>query len=335
LSPFQLFLFSKINLGVEAYTSLIAGYAEIGEVMKAFKTFEVMAAKGIQPNVFTHTALMSACFRAGDIVSARDLLQKAMKESSKNKENLRALYGSYVIGLSKLGSDMDNDTKTAFYDMIKLNLFPDTATMNAVIQNMCGKSSKNENVLQALEMTSVMMRKGFIPDDFTYSILFTALGRAGEIKEVARLFETANMTFDPTTINSMLGAYASSEDPLTCVQIFEKLIYRDSKNGEIDYFFPTKITYTILFSAIAQSAMLYSVRSEDNDFNVPRFNPKEYDKMTRKIFKSMRFDNDIEIDNIMLNVLNRLAGLYYFDQDNTLFSSQRLQGEKLLSIYDS
>lgn len=280
-----------------------------------------MAANGIRPNVFTNTALMNACFRADDIVSARDLLQKAVKESSSNKENLRALYGAYVIGLSKLGADMNNDTKTAFYDMIKLNLFPDTATMNAVIQNICGKGSKN--VLQALEMTRVMMGKGFKPDDFTYSILFTALGRAGEIKEVARLFEAANVTFDATTINSMLGAYASSEDPLTSVRIFEKLINRDTKNGAIEYFIPTQITYTILFSAIAQSAMLYSMPSEDNISKIPL---KEYDKITRKIFKSMRFDYDINIDNIMLSVLNRLAGLYLFDRDNTLFSSQRIQG---------
>ena len=307
--------------GVEAYTSLVAGYADKGKLSQAFKTVNAMKAEGIEPNSFTLTALMNACFRADDISSARELLKKTMEENSKSKDILRTLYGSFVIGLSKQGDQYAFEAKNAFFDMIKTKLAPDTATMNAVIQNMCtGRSA-----LEALELARAMIQEGFHPDDFTYSILFTALGRAGEVEVVSRLFETANMTFDSTSINSMLQAYASSADPLACVRVFEKLVKHDYQKGEVEYFAPTKVTYTIIFSAILQSAAAYSMQSSDSPSTVSSLTLKDYDTMTRKFYKSMRFNYNIDVDKVMIGVLNRLCNIKALDGNGSLFSSQKLQ----------
>ena len=51
----------------------------------------------------------------------------------------------------------------------------------------------------------------------------------------------------------MLNAYASSPDPLSAIDIFEDMTKRNYSKGEIEFFIPTKITYTILFSALSRA----------------------------------------------------------------------------------
>jgi pentatricopeptide repeat protein len=46
------------------------------------------------------------------------------------------------------------------------------------------------------------------------SILFTALGKVGEVKEVKELYRSAKIKFDSATVNSLLKAYSNSPEPL-------------------------------------------------------------------------------------------------------------------------
>ena len=63
---------------------------------------------------------------------------------------------------------------------------PDTATLNAFIQGLCamgnnidetGKIRGGSRVADALLVLRAMRREQIVPDDYTYSILFAALGR--------------------------------------------------------------------------------------------------------------------------------------------------------------
>ena len=327
------FMRGGIYPGVEAYTSLITAYADRAMLGNAFKVLDLMAKRDIKPNKYTLTSLMNACFRAEDFEAARSLLNKASRSSSPMKqEHLRSLHGAYLIGLSKIpntASNVDKISKIrdAFLDILKMKVVPDTVTINAFIQSLC--RNEPSRLREAMEIIKAMIHEGFCPDDFTYSILFTALGEAGEVTEVKELYQNAKVKFDEPTVNSLLKAYAISPDPLMAIEIFEDLTKRNYANGEIEYFIPTKITYTILFSALSQVVTPVRMRlikeSQGDDVILSEEISGElekegsegmiegvigksvnYDRIVRKLFKSMRFDYDIEVDDALINVINKL-----------------------------
>ena len=327
------FLSERISPGVEAYTSLITAYAERAMLGNAFKVLDLMAKRDIKPNKYTLTSLMNACFQAEDFVAAKSLLDKASKSSSPMKqEHLQSLHGAYLAGLSKIPNTISNFDKIsvikdAFLDILKMKIVPDTVTMNAFIQSLC--RSEPSRIREAMEIVKAMINEGFCPDDFTYSILFTALGEAGEVVEVKELYRKAKVKFDEPTVNSLLNAYASSPEPLVAITVFEDMTKRNYTNGEIEYFIPTKITYTILFSALSHAiapVRMKLIKESDTDdvllSDEVSIDPEKeasegmiegvigksanYDRIARKLFKSMRFDYDIELDDVLINVLNNL-----------------------------
>jgi len=92
---------SNFTSGVEAYTAIIAGYADKRKVRDAFRIIDHMATRNVKPNKLTLTSLMNACFNSGDRSSARSLLNKAVRASSSSKEDLQALHRAYIIGLCR------------------------------------------------------------------------------------------------------------------------------------------------------------------------------------------------------------------------------------------
>lgn len=327
------FLSERISPGVEAYTSLITAYAERAMLGNAFKVLDLMAKRDIKPNKYTLTSLMNACFQAEDFAAAKSLLDKASKSSSPMKqEHLQSLHGAYLAGLSKIPNTISNFDKIsvikdAFLDILKMKIVPDTVTMNAFIQSLC--RSEPSRICEAMEIVKAMINEGFCPDDFTYSILFTALGEAGKVVEVKELYRNAKVKFDEPTVNSLLNAYAASPEPLMAITLFEDMTKRNYTNGEIEYFIPTKITYTILFSALSHAiapVRMKLIKESDRDdvllSDEVSIDPEKeisegmiegvigksanYDRIARKLFKSMRFDYDIELDDVLTNVLNNL-----------------------------
>ena len=63
--------------GVEAYTSLIAGFAQRGDIYGAFNILDLMVSRGVTPNAQTLGALMNACMQSGQVglLRARELLK--------------------------------------------------------------------------------------------------------------------------------------------------------------------------------------------------------------------------------------------------------------------
>ena len=57
--------FNSVAPGVEAYSSLISGYAAACNEKGAFRIYSTMRRNGVSPRKFTLTALVDACLRAG------------------------------------------------------------------------------------------------------------------------------------------------------------------------------------------------------------------------------------------------------------------------------
>ena len=53
--------------------------------------------------------------------------------------------------------------------MLNMGLTPDTATVNAFVQNLC--NCKPSRYKEALEIISFLQSQGLSPDDFTYRLI--------------------------------------------------------------------------------------------------------------------------------------------------------------------
>eukprot|EP00596_Hydrurales_sp_CCMP1899_P005033 CAMPEP_0119043810 /NCGR_PEP_ID=MMETSP1177-20130426/26129_1 /TAXON_ID=2985 /ORGANISM="Ochromonas sp, Strain CCMP1899" /LENGTH=760 /DNA_ID=CAMNT_0007012765 /DNA_START=1106 /DNA_END=3388 /DNA_ORIENTATION=- len=270
--------------GVEAYTALITGYSSYGKVIEAFRMLNFMISRQILPNSYTLTALMKTCVTKGDWERARELLyigniylnsttskttttyppaslhvQPLGKGPYLKPQELAVLHGSYVIGLCGIAvssedpQDRELFIKEAQYELINMEenkLKPDTATMNAFIQALC--SMLPARITDALLILRAMKIEDIQPDDYTYSILFTALGREGYVDEALQLFRNTDRYMDTPALNSLLRAFISGPNPLQAIQIYNEIISQNSviENGK---FLPSKYTFTILYLAISRS----------------------------------------------------------------------------------
>ena len=286
---------------------------------------------------------MTACINQRDLHRARQLISELDSLVSYNvtTELRSALYGAYVSGLIKINDKggMSQATR-ALEDMKRLNLSMDTATMNSYVQGLC--TCQPHRIQEAIDAVRKMAVDGPRPDSFTYSILFKALGRQGYEESALQFYRSLKSPLDGTAINSLLRSFLTCSDPLKAVKIFEQLSAHNHSSGAVEYFVPTKITYTILFTAIAralspdktiqvdqstseQLLVLNTMEAEDdgisslvdgkeskNEISTVGLSPSKcesIDALVRRLFSEMRFEYDLEVDDVMLSVLNTLFSI--------------------------
>lgn len=59
-----------INPNEHTYTSIMQGYASLGDVGKAFQYFSKLKDEGLEVDVYTYEALLKACCKSGRMQSA-------------------------------------------------------------------------------------------------------------------------------------------------------------------------------------------------------------------------------------------------------------------------
>lgn len=187
--------------------------------------------------------------------------------------------------------------KEAQYELINMEenkLKPDTATMNAFIQALC--SMQPARITDALLILRAMKIENIQPDDYTYSILFTSLGKAGFVDEALQLFRNTDKYMDTTALNSLLRAFISGPNPLQAIQIYNEVISQNNSVIENGKFLPSKYTFTILYLAISRSisplkfmspAEAAVGRESNSMLNKNRLNSDS--KSTRTATKPLRF----------------------------------------------
>ena len=152
-------------------------------------------------------------------------------------------------------------------DMEKKNIKPDITTLNAFINGLC-----SPNVLKiedSLLLLKAMTSQNILPDAYTYTILFSAMGSLGLLELALDLYKSNLVAMDTTATNALLQAFVESDNPLTSIDVFNALISKNETAGKVEMFIPDKVTYTILFKAIAKfvstSEMLTGINKENTD----------------------------------------------------------------------
>lgn len=263
--------------GVEAYTSMISGYSVTGDVKGAFRVLDMMNSRGITPNSYTMTSLMSAALNGKKFSLALSLLHSEQKYFAKlNKEQRSALHGAYVIKMCKISIFVGNMVRNGELDssigyvkqhqyvqealatllrMEMKGLQPDAATLNAFMQALCACEYGDSRMRASLELLQTMIRMGITPDDYTYGMIFDELGKKGMFEQAIQLYNSllANGVALPTTaLNNLLKVFVSSEQPIYGVGFFFELIRSDEEAGLMEQFIPDKISFTMMFIALAK-----------------------------------------------------------------------------------
>lgn len=339
--------------GIEAYTSLITGYASIGNTKDSCRIFNLMKEKGVTPNSVALSSLINACVKGKKFNLAKSLLEEY-------PEFGKILYCSYVTGLSGLVIAEDDvsirsayikESTRALFVMEKNKLLPDLPTLNTFIHALCTHSVSNIDT--ALLIYTIMIKLKIHPDDYTYSILFTALGRVNGnyIDYALAIFDNSpNPIVDLPAINAFLRACSNGNYPLLTVDLFDEIIsaknvndgagMNKSQNKFIkDKILPDILTFSSIFVSILRQitpskrdmnkinspnlfqlldseAVPFSSCLQQNDIekvlqlsmrNKRRnHTTKDIDKLLRKFYTMMRYEYDIDADDVLLRLFTTI-----------------------------
>jgi pentatricopeptide repeat protein len=184
----------NVDPDVYSYTTVIQAWAKCEQPIKSQNALDTMTSRGLVPNRFTYTAVMSSLAKSGKAPKAELLLNEMMEAYENGNENLK----------------------------------PDTVAFSSVMDGWARLSSvdKPECAERALKLLARMKRlehEGMGPNERTYTSVLTALAKSGSweacerarqlLAEIEAAYESGNgLYFRPTTIhyNTVLNAYARS-----------------------------------------------------------------------------------------------------------------------------
>ncbi|CAL5353420.1 unnamed protein product [Camellia sinensis] len=153
------------------YSILIHGLCETGGIDEAFRLKEEMSKKGCQPSTRTYTVLIKALCDIGLTDKALCLLDEMAMKGCKPNDH------TYTVLIDRLcGEGKIEEANGMFRKMLKDGLFPGTVTYNALINGYC----KDGRVVSAFELLSSMERRNCKPNIRTYNELMEGLCRVNK-----------------------------------------------------------------------------------------------------------------------------------------------------------
>lgn len=256
-----------------------------------------MLSRNIHANAYTVTSLITACVKANNLAKAKAILNNDQLMASLSESERSLVHGSFVAGLcSSATKSIENSAEPSsdfvinvdkiqllyqglfhLLEMDYLGIQPDVTTINAVM--IAVARCLYQGVEIALGIYRAMIFDKISPDEFSYSIMLSTLGRQGYTAEALQLCEAAVNSglgiLDTVSINSLLKAFADGENPLQSVLLFLELTSSNRPNPrtfnalQFDRqkwmrleFVPNQATFSILFSAIMRSGLVKSSTSK-------------------------------------------------------------------------
>lgn len=181
---------NRVKLTEASYTTLIQSYAEAGSSDQAVQCLDQMTKEGLQPNVISYAAAMSACRDKPDVVIS--LLDRM---TSENIEPNTVLLTAAINSLARAGAEYSNRAYELLKSMEANGPEPNIYTYNTITRAFAEVGKLNE----AVEVIAKIKERGLLPDQFTFTTLLIACGRSGDSGKVAfimDLMKTANVIPD-------------------------------------------------------------------------------------------------------------------------------------------
>ncbi|KAG5182086.1 hypothetical protein JKP88DRAFT_319758 [Tribonema minus] len=227
---------------VHAFTAVLSGFADAGDMARALTVLELMERSGVTANLVTYTALLGACVKAGALPEARRLFE-GLRAKGQRDPALRPntiTYNTLIVGLCRLAEREEADMRQEWggeggvqdradrdimapvcalpsgiqealkllLDMKHNGVAASETTINSILDGVV--SLTPPRMAEAEAIRQLMTQLGLIPNSVTYSIMIKGYGRVGNL-EAARaafgaLLRDPRACPDVVALNSYLDA---------------------------------------------------------------------------------------------------------------------------------
>ena len=199
---------------------------------------EQMRSEGIEPNVITYSAAISACEKGKKWEKALSLLEQ-MRDARIKPDVI-----SYSAAISACEKGGQWERALSLLEQMRgEGIEPDVISYSAAI-SACEKGSQWEKALSLLEQ---MRDEGIKPNVISYNAAISACEKGGQWKKALLLFkQMRELGVQPDVIsyNAVIQACASAGQPIVALKTFDEA----QQNGEVNC-----ITYNAILDAVCTS----------------------------------------------------------------------------------
>lgn len=252
-----------------SWNAMLAGYAQHGNIKELMQLLHQMMQEGMVLDRVTFISAVSVCANQGSLHEGKRLHASIMGSTY---EADVVLQNALVSFYAKCGNK--EEASSVFHAIQEKNLI----TWNAIIAAFAHAQQTSD----AMEAFIQMQAEGVLPDEMTFSSIFSAFGSEFEIFEAKFLhacvtgcvheldivvrtaiitmygncgsIEDARMMFDKmdeknvSVWNAMITAYSQHGDVEAAISLFYRMLSEDQN--------PDKVTFVTLLSVCADEAAL-------------------------------------------------------------------------------
>ncbi|KAF9621850.1 hypothetical protein IFM89_028438 [Coptis chinensis] len=210
-------VFGKIdNRSVVSWTSMLAGYARLGEYDRAIELFWEMQAEGIKPDMFAITSALHACACNGSLENGKNIHDYI----TKNGLQLSLFVANSLMDMYAKCGNME-DARLIF-DQMRVR---DAISWNTIIGGYSKNSSSNEAFCIFLEM-----QKEFKPNGVTMACILPACASLSALdrgREIHGYILRNGLPLDSYVYNALVDMYAKCGALLLARLLFDMMPAKD------------------------------------------------------------------------------------------------------------
>ncbi|KAH7443713.1 hypothetical protein KP509_02G047700 [Ceratopteris richardii] len=201
------------------WTSMIAGYAQMGLGEEALACFDDMQANGILPDGAAYVCALTACGTIGAAEKGQEIHAQADRDGLVRED---IVVGTAVVDMYAKCGMLENAQKT-FDELAVQNVVSWTALITGYAQNGSGE--------KALYCFEQMRRDGLSPNESTFSCILKACGAVGDFwkgcEVHVEIMKAALLERDIVIANALVDMYAKCGDMVKAQTVFNELSVPD------------------------------------------------------------------------------------------------------------
>ncbi|PWA62779.1 tetratricopeptide-like helical domain-containing protein [Artemisia annua] len=223
---------------VVSWTTMIAGYSNVGKVQESRVLFERMGLEGVEGNEFTWSALITGYARVGDCDEAFSLFRKMSEEGLvPDVATWNAMISGFVQSREMV------KCVELFRDMLFAGVKPNPGTITGLLPAVGSMGKANSGK----EIHGLIYRTNMYNNVFVASALIDMYSKCGCVKHARNVFDTVSFK-NVASWNAMIGCYGKHGMVNAAFELLDKMEDENVK--------PNQVTLTCVLASCSHGGMV-------------------------------------------------------------------------------